>query len=178
MPDASVARLGAHRKRSVSRRKMQESLVLSAEHRHQTHDPGRDPGPADRRSRRWRQAARRARRARTTAGAPRRLPQAPGDRGRSRLRGLTKLAARKQLKLDIKATPGTKGFTPIGPLWRVEHAFAQLHCGDGRSAERHSDASRSPLFRPRPAPAREFSLITLHADGCARRLGFDRVHWR
>ncbi len=35
----------------------------------------------------------------------------------------------KQLKLDIKAKlPGTKGFTPIGPLWRVEHAFAQLHC--------------------------------------------------
>ena len=42
-------------------------------------------------------------------------------------RGLAKLAARKQLKLDIKAKPpGTRGFTPIGPLWRVEHAFAQL----------------------------------------------------
>lgn len=31
------------------------------------------------------------------------------------------------VKLDIKAPPaGTKGFTPIGPLYKVEHAFARL----------------------------------------------------
>ncbi|MCV0403889.1 MAG: transposase [Chloroflexi bacterium] len=53
-----------------------------------------------------------------------RLQAIVADRG---YKGLAKLAARKQLKLDIKAKPpGTKGFTPIGPLWRVEHAFAQL----------------------------------------------------
>ena len=53
-----------------------------------------------------------------------RLQAIVADRG---YRGLAKLAARKQLKLDIKAKPpGTKGFTPIAPLWRVEHAFAQL----------------------------------------------------
>lgn len=46
------------------------------------------------------------------------------DRG---YRGLAKLAARKQVRLDIKAPPkGSSGFVPIGPLWRVEHAFAQL----------------------------------------------------
>jgi hypothetical protein len=44
-------------------------------------------------------------------------------RGRT---GLAKLASRRQLTLGIKAKPvGTVGFTPIGPLWRVEHAFAQ-----------------------------------------------------
>jgi len=53
-----------------------------------------------------------------------RLQAIVADRG---YRGLAKPATRKQLKLDIKAKPpGTKGFTPIGPLWRVEHAFAQL----------------------------------------------------
>jgi transposase len=53
-----------------------------------------------------------------------RLQAIVADRG---YKGLAKLAARKSLKLDIKAKPpGTKGFTPIGPLWRVEHAFAQL----------------------------------------------------
>ena len=46
------------------------------------------------------------------------------DRG---YRGLAKLAARRQVRLDIKAPPkGSSGFVPIGPLWRVEHAFAQL----------------------------------------------------
>ncbi len=53
-----------------------------------------------------------------------RLQAIEADRG---YRGLAKLAARRQLKLDIKAKlPGSVGFTPIGPLWRVEHAFAQL----------------------------------------------------
>ena len=46
------------------------------------------------------------------------------DRG---YRGLRKMAARKQIRLDIKAPPkGTIGFTPIAPLYRVEHAFARL----------------------------------------------------
>ena len=38
--------------------------------------------------------------------------------------GLAALAARRHVKLDIKAPPkGTVGFTP---LYKVEHAFAQL----------------------------------------------------
>jgi putative transposase len=46
------------------------------------------------------------------------------DRG---YRGLAALAARKHLGLHIKAPPkGSTGFVPIGPLYRVEHAFAQL----------------------------------------------------
>jgi transposase len=46
------------------------------------------------------------------------------DRG---YRGLARLAARKNITLDIKAPPpGTKGFTPIRPLYKVEHAFARL----------------------------------------------------
>jgi len=46
------------------------------------------------------------------------------DRG---YRGLAKLAARKHVKLDIKAPPkGTSGFTPLAPLYRIEHAFARL----------------------------------------------------
>jgi len=46
------------------------------------------------------------------------------DRG---YRGLNKMAMKKGVKLDIKAPPkGTVGFTPIAPLYRVEHAFARL----------------------------------------------------
>jgi putative transposase len=46
------------------------------------------------------------------------------DRG---YRGLAKMAAKRQIRLDIKAPPkGTSGFTPIAPLYRVEHAFARL----------------------------------------------------
>lgn len=41
--------------------------------------------------------------------------------------GLAALAARRHVKLDIKAPPkGTVGFTPLAPLYKVEHAFAQL----------------------------------------------------
>jgi hypothetical protein len=37
------------------------------------------------------------------------------------------IAARKRVKLDIKAPPkGTSGFVPLGPLYKVEHAFAQF----------------------------------------------------
>ena len=42
-------------------------------------------------------------------------------------RGLAWLADRKHLALDIKAPPpGSSGFVPIRPLYRIEHAFAQL----------------------------------------------------
>ena len=47
-----------------------------------------------------------------------------GDRA---YRGLERLAARKHLALDIKRPPsGISGFVPIRPLYRIEHAFAQL----------------------------------------------------
>ena len=59
-----------------------------------------------------------------------RLPELPNvaaivaDRG---YRGLAALAARRGMTLDIKAPPkGTKGFTPLRPLYKVEHAFARL----------------------------------------------------
>jgi putative transposase len=46
------------------------------------------------------------------------------DRG---YKGLNKMAAKQGLVLDIKVPPkGTSGFTPIAPLYRVEHAFARL----------------------------------------------------
>ena len=42
-------------------------------------------------------------------------------------RGLTRLAERKHVRLDIKAPPkGASGFVPIVPRYRIEHAFAQL----------------------------------------------------
>jgi transposase len=61
------------------------------------------------------------------------------DRG---YRGLAKMAAKRKINLDIKAPPkGTVGFTPIAPLYRVEHAFARLgrwrrlsRCYEGSSA--------------------------------------------
>jgi putative transposase len=42
-------------------------------------------------------------------------------------RGLEAVAERSALALDIKAPRrGQSGFTPIGPLCKIEHAFAQL----------------------------------------------------
>jgi len=53
-----------------------------------------------------------------------RLRAIVGDRA---YRGLAKVAARKHLALDIKVPPpGASGFVPIRPLYRIEHAFAQL----------------------------------------------------
>jgi putative transposase len=53
-----------------------------------------------------------------------RLRAIVGDRA---YRGLERLASRKQLQLDIKAPPpGASAFVPIRPLYRIEHAFAQL----------------------------------------------------
>lgn len=46
------------------------------------------------------------------------------DRGH---RGLARLAVRRHVRLGIKAPPrGRADSSPIGPLWRVEHAFARL----------------------------------------------------
>jgi putative transposase len=46
------------------------------------------------------------------------------DRG---YRGLAKMAAKRQITLDIKGSAqGNCGFTPMAPLYKVEHAFARL----------------------------------------------------
>ena len=53
-----------------------------------------------------------------------RLRAIVGDRA---YRGLARLAERKHVALDIKAPPaGRSGFTPIWPLYKVEHTIAQL----------------------------------------------------
>jgi len=62
-----------------------------------------------------------------------------GDRS---YRGLAALAKRKHVRLDIKAPPkGVSGFTPLWPLYKIEHAFAQLgrwrrlsRCDEGSEA--------------------------------------------
>ena len=47
-----------------------------------------------------------------------------GDRG---YRGLVKAAAKHGARLVIKApAAGQTGFRPIAPLYKIEHAFAQL----------------------------------------------------
>jgi transposase len=57
----------------------------------------------------------------------RRLPRLVAivaDRG---YQGLNHLAANHNVRLDIKRPPkGATGFTPIAPLYKVEHAFARL----------------------------------------------------
>jgi putative transposase len=45
------------------------------------------------------------------------------DRG---YKGLGKMASKAQVKLEIKVPPKGGGFTPIRPLYKVEHAFARL----------------------------------------------------
>jgi transposase len=53
-----------------------------------------------------------------------RLSAIVGDRAD---RGLSRLAERKHVRLDVKAPPpGMRGFTPLWPLYKVEHAIAQL----------------------------------------------------
>src|ERR1019366_10342493 len=55
------------------------------------------------------------------------LPSVPVIVGDRAYRGLSALAERKHLALDIKAPPpGTSGFVQIRPLVTIEHAFAQL----------------------------------------------------
>jgi hypothetical protein len=62
-----------------------------------------------------------------------------GDRA---CRGLERLAARRQLALDIKAPPaGISAFVPIRQLVKAEHAFAQL--GRWRRLSRCYDASEA-----------------------------------
>jgi putative transposase len=95
--------------------------------RHEAHAPGGDPGlPIAARADSARPhdvvAARELLRDRLD-DLPR-LSAIVGDRA---YRGLAKLASRKHLALDIKAPPrGVSGFTPIWPLYKVEHAIAQL----------------------------------------------------
>jgi transposase len=56
-----------------------------------------------------------------TAPGPRSGPNGGGG-GRT-----ARLAERRRLALDIKAPPpGTSSFVPIRPLYKIEHAFAQL----------------------------------------------------
>ena len=45
------------------------------------------------------------------------------DRGYT---GLGKMAAKRQVKLEIKVPPKGAGFIPLRPLYKVEHAFARL----------------------------------------------------
>jgi putative transposase len=53
-----------------------------------------------------------------------RLRAIVGDRA---YRGLAALAERKQVRLDVKAPPkGVSAFTPLWPLYKVEHTIAQL----------------------------------------------------
>ena len=50
-----------------------------------------------------------------------------GERGSEIGPCVTKLAASKRVALDIKAPQaGRRGFTPIAPLYTIEHAFTKL----------------------------------------------------
>ncbi len=70
------------------------------------------------------------------------------DRG---YRGLGKLAAKHGVLLDVKAPPkGTAGFTPIAPLYRVEHAFARL--GRWRLSRCYEVVGREHAFVARRLP--------------------------
>jgi putative transposase len=68
-----------------------------------------------------------------------RLRAIVGDRA---YRGLQSLASRRHVALDIKAPPpGVSGFVPIRPLYRIEHAFAQL--GRWRRLSRYYEGSEA-----------------------------------
>jgi hypothetical protein len=55
------------------------------------------------------------------------LPRVRAIVGDRAYRGLARLAERKRVRLEVKAPPaGHSGFVPIAPLYRIEHAFAQL----------------------------------------------------
>lgn len=48
------------------------------------------------------------------------------DRARGDLTRTERAGASPQREAGSQVPTGTTGFVPIGPLWRVEHAFAQL----------------------------------------------------
>ena len=78
------------------------------------------------------------------------------------------MAAKQGIVLDIKAPPkGTVGFTPIAPLYRVEHAFARL--GRWRRLSRRLRGIRTP--RPRLARSRSRRLPVRAPPG---RAGLDQ----
>ena len=55
------------------------------------------------------------------------LPRVHAIVGDRAYRGLLKLAERKRVRLEIKAPPkGTRGFTPLWSLYKIEHTIAQL----------------------------------------------------
>jgi transposase len=55
------------------------------------------------------------------------LPRVRAIVGDRAYRGLARLADRKHVRLEVKAPPpSTRGFVPIRPLYKIEHAFAQL----------------------------------------------------
>jgi len=95
------------------------------------------------------------------------------DRG---YRGLAKLASRKHVKLEIKARPkGASGFTPLVPLYRVEHALARLgrwrwlsRCYEGTeaSARARLEVARSPTSSAGCESSRP-DLARLIADGAS-----------
>ena len=85
-----------------------------------------------------------------------RLRAIVGDRA---YRGLERLAARRQLGLDIKAPPvGISAFVPIRPLVKAERALAELgrwrrlpRCYDGGEARRvPAPGSKSPRSATSP----------------------------
>lgn len=83
------------------------------------------------------------------------------DRG---YRGLARLAARKNITLDIKAPPpGTKGFTPIRPLYKVEHALPGSGVGDGCRA-----ATKEPRRAHKPGSKSPQSPTCLRGSGSSR----------
>jgi transposase len=103
-----------------------------------------------------------------------RLPDLPrlraivGDRAD---RGLAKLAERKHVRLEVKATPvGTSGFIPIWPLYKVEHTIAQLgrwrrlsRCREGTETSATAWLEVSPRSATSPG-------ASWPDRGCAHRL--------
>lgn len=84
----------------------------------------------------------------------------PRDRG---CKGLNKMAAKQGLVLDIKAPPkGTSGFTPIAPLYRVEHASARL--GRWRRPSRCYEGSAASARAWREAAAVAYLFARLRIE--------------
>lgn len=70
------------------------------------------------------------------------LPSIRAIVGDPAYRSLAALAERNHVRLDVKAPPkGVSGFTPLWPLSKIEHAFAQL--GRWRRLSRCNEGSRA-----------------------------------